>query len=366
MAGLYIHIPFCHSKCAYCDFFSTPRSENSRLYVDTLIKEFNHRSNEVSEPISTIYLGGGTPSSLPIDLLRQLIDALPLNDVKEFTIEVNPEDVTDNLVNFIKSSPVNRVSMGVQTLNDSELNFIGRRHSAEQAIKAYNCLRNGGISNISLDLIFGLPLQTLESWEDTLSRILSLSPEHLSAYTLMLEPGTRLYAMAAAGKFSPTDDSTINMMYESLTKQLKINGYEHYEISNFAKPGFKSIHNSSYWDFTPYIGLGTGAHSFDGTTRRYNPNNIKKYIESKGQINQIDSETLTEKTNDYIMVRLRTTEGLSLSKLSDLFGLEASQEVMKSAQQFIANKQIIIHNNNLSIPPELFLISDSIISALML
>lgn len=366
MAGLYIHIPFCHSKCAYCDFFSTPRNEMSRAYVETLLNELKLRSGEITEPFETIYLGGGTPSSLSPALLSELIDRLPTENTKEFTIEVNPEDVNQEFIRLLNASPINRVSMGVQSLNDSELAFIGRRHSATDAIKAFNMLRDAGISNISLDLIYGLPGQTLDSWNDSLSQIIAMNPEHLSAYTLMLEPGTRLTAMASAGKFMPTDDATISRMYDSLQALTKAWGYEHYEISNFARPGFRSRHNSSYWDFTPYLGLGTSAHSFDGKVRRFNPANIKKYIESAGATAVIDPETSEEQANDYIMVRLRTSEGLSLNSLAKRFGESVANHVRKESLPLIVRGRLRDNNGTLNIPQELFLISDSIISDVMI
>lgn len=338
----------------------------SRAYVDTLLKELKLRSGEISEPFETIYLGGGTPSSLSPDLLSHLIDRLPIDSVKEFTIEVNPEDVTPDFIRFLNDSPINRVSMGVQSLNDGELAAIGRRHSATDAIKAFNMLRDGGIANISLDLIYGLPGQTLDSWNESLSQIIAMHPEHLSAYTLMLEPGTRLTAMASAGKFTPTDDATINRMYESLQLLTQAGSYEHYEISNFAQPGFRSRHNSSYWDFTPYLGLGTSAHSFDGTIRRFNPANIKNYIGTSGATAVIDPETSKEQANDYIMVRLRTSDGLSLNSLAKRFGESVANHVRRESQPLIARGSLSDNNGILSIPQKLFMISDSIISDIML
>lgn len=260
MAGIYIHIPFCHSKCAYCDFFSRPINRDIDGYIETLHKEYERRKYELAEPVTTVYLGGGTPSSVGVGNLEKLIKWLPLDNVTEFTIEVNPEDIDPPTARFLAESPVNRVSMGVQSLDDEELRFIGRRHSASQALDAYRTLRENGIDNISLDLIFGLPGQSVGSWEKTLERTLALAPDHLSGYSLMLEEGTRLRAMRDSGKFKEADDETIERMYMLLCEKTAKAGFSHYEISNFARESRQSLHNSSYWNLTPYLGLGTGAH----------------------------------------------------------------------------------------------------------
>lgn len=365
MAGLYIHIPFCHSKCAYCDFFSTPKSKDSADYVDALIGELDRRKGEIDSPFTTVYIGGGTPSSLDTSLLDRLFTRLPA-DAEEFTIEVNPEDVTDEFARWLSDSPVNRVSMGIQSLCDDELKAVGRRHSAADALAAYQRLRNAGIANISLDLIFGLPGQTAVSWLTSLEGVIALRPEHLSAYTLMLEPGTRLYAMAKAGKFVPSDDALIESMYDSLCRATADAGYRHYEISNFALPGFHSRHNSSYWDMTPYLGLGTGAHSFDGKVRRFNPADIKGYIASGGDITRVDPETPTEVTNDMIMTRMRTAEGLDLDQLRGRVDSEDFKEIMRQVRRHVNLGNLTITDNRIAIPEKRFIMADSIIVDLIL
>lgn len=366
-AGLYIHVPFCESKCAYCDFYSTPNHSLRDSYVPTLLNELQRRRDEIPQArFRTVYIGGGTPSSLPLRDLSRLLDALPLADASEITVEVNPEDVDSELATMLAGSAVNRVSMGVQSLADSELQLIGRRHSAARAIEAYHTLRDNGIRNINLDLIFGLPGQTLESFHRSLEGVLSLNPDHLSAYSLMLEPGTRLYARMIAGKFRETDDEISDSMYRLLCRETANCGFEHYEISNFAKPGRHSLHNSSYWNLTPYLGLGPGAHSFDGAIRRYNPPSLKKYIESGGNITKTDPETATNRVNDYIMIRLRTADGLSLPETERRFGPEVRRDVARSAEKFIDCGMLVTDGESLSIPEEHFLVSDSIISELMI
>lgn len=240
-------------------------------FVDAAIGEWGERSAGLSEPVDTLYFGGGTPSSLPAELLRRLLEALPTENLREATIEANPEDVTDDWVRFISGeTPFRRVSMGVQSFCDDELVTVGRRHSAARAAEAIDCLRRGGIDNLSCDLIYGLPGQTAGSWRRSLERLISFRPEHISAYLLSYEPGTRLDAMRRKGTVTEADDDMAEAMYEALCDMTRMAGYVHYEISNFALPGCEAVHNSAYWDNSPYIGLGPGAHSFDGFRRSFN------------------------------------------------------------------------------------------------
>ncbi len=228
MSGIYIHIPFCHSKCFYCDFYSTPKLFDPMGYAEALKREFHLRHNEIDMPPGTIYLGGGTPSIFPEKALQAIFDFLPLEHAEEMTIEVNPEDVTDRFARFLADSPVNRVSMGVQTMNDQELKAIGRRHSSYDTSKAIERLRHAGINNLSLDLIYGLPGQTIESWKQSLTSVLNLRPEHLSAYSLMLEPGTRLWAMKQAGRLPEVAEEDGEQMYVMLCEMTRESGFNHY------------------------------------------------------------------------------------------------------------------------------------------
>lgn len=262
-SGLYIHIPFCHSKCSYCDFYSMPlRHEVENAYIDALLREWELRHRELEISPTTIYLGGGTPSILSDANLTRLLQGIGIDRLaalSEVTIEVNPEDVTPQRASLLRESGINRVSMGVQSLDDDLLKAIGRRHDSHTAVKAYETLRAAGFSNISLDLMYGLPSQSMTQWEETLHSMLGrLHPEHLSAYILSYEHGTRMTAMRDAGKLTPVDDDTILQMYSLLCDMSREAGYDHYEISNFALPGHKSRHNSAYWDMSPYIGLVPG------------------------------------------------------------------------------------------------------------
>lgn len=320
--GLYIHIPYCHAKCAYCDFYSTPTVSSLPRLLDSLVREGALRRHELNgRPISTVYIGGGTPSSLGggqlAGLIGRLDSFLGFDNVLEMTVEVNPEDVDIELVETLASVGVNRVSMGVQSFVDSELIEVGRRHSAEDAVRASRLIASR-FDNFTLDLIFGLPGQSLKSLNYSLDRLLELHPPHLSVYLLSYEPGTRLYARLVAGRVDEADDEMVQKMYRLITERLAGEGYEHYEISNYARPGYISRHNSSYWDSSPYLGLGPSAHSFDGVTRRFNPPNLKKYVESleKGDLAcEVEEETVENRFNDYIITRLRTARGLDLDDL---------------------------------------------------
>lgn len=312
MAGLYVHIPFCKAKCAYCDFYSGPlRTFQAEEYVAALQRELDVRRSEVGD-LTTVYIGGGTPSTVPPELIAPFL-ALASG---ERTVEVNPEDVTFDYAERLLRAGANRVSMGVQSLSDEELKAVGRRHSASQAIAAFRTLRAVGFSNISLDLIYGLPGQTTESWRRSLDGVLELKPEHLSAYLLSYEPGTLLYARLQRGQIVEVSEDDAIEMYDYLCRMAACAGFEHYEISNFALPDYRAKHNSAYWNLTPYLGLGPGAHSFDGRIRRYNDTNLKQYMANPSEFTQIEQETSTECHNDQIMTALRTSDGVRAELLN--------------------------------------------------
>lgn len=369
MAGLYIHIPFCESKCIYCDFYSM--ANNNHLidkYIDALLVEAAQRKNELnSETITTVYLGGGTPSLLSITQLSKLVNGLKkvfdFSDVEEFTIEVNPDDVTPEYIHQAKSLGINRVSMGVQSFSDEDLRFINRRHTAKQATDAIHIIKKAGIDNISIDLIYGIPGQNIEIWKNNVDTAISLSVQHISAYTLMYEEGTRLSVMRSLGKITEVDDDVVAAMYDYLVAQLKSNGYTHYEISNFALPGFHSRHNSSYWNLTPYLGLGVAAHSFDGTVRRYNPSNLKKYLDALGEGNlcvEVEKITKAEKYDEYVMLRLRTADGIDADELMHRFDEEYYQFFIEKTKPLVSEGSLINENGRYYIPENHIMISDNI------
>lgn len=371
-AGLYIHVPYCHAKCAYCDFYSTPRCATVDSYIDAVIAEASLRRGEIGSPVTTLYIGGGTPSSIGPDrivsLVGRLREVLDLSAVKEFTVEVNPEDVDERLIEALLGAGVDRVSMGVQSLVDSELDGVGRRHSAARALEAARLVASA-FGNFSLDLIFGLPGQTLDTLGYSVDCLVGTGATHLSAYLLSYEPGTRLYARLMAGKVTETGDEMAEAMYRLVDSRLSDAGYVHYEISNYARPGCESCHNSAYWDGTPYLGLGPSAHSFDGDTRRYNPADVRLYIESLSAgltCCRIDEETLENKFNDYLITRLRTSRGLNMADLAARpFGhfvgrLDAPLRRLRSAGMIDVNGDVV------TIPRSRWLTSDAVLRDLII
>ena len=377
MAGIYIHIPFCASRCIYCAFYSTTSLDLRQRYVDAVCRETGDRSQEIG--VKSIYLGGGTPSQLTIPQLHQIFDALykynKVSEDAEVTIEVNPDDVTADFVEGLRTLPINRVSMGAQTFDDERLRFLHRRHTAAQVAEAVQRLRAAGIRNISIDLMYGFPGETLTDWEHDIEAALALNVEHLSAYCLTIEEGTPLHKiMKRYNEDGHTGDSpqcvplpdeeTEREMYYTLKDRLEAAGFEHYEISNFAKPGFRSRHNSSYWNGTPYLGLGASAHSYDGNTRSWNIADIQHYIEGMERGERLfDSEAIEGDTryNDMVTVAMRTREGLDLTQLSE----KHRDYCLKNARHFIDNGLLKTNDNHLSLTRKGLFISDMILAELV-
>ena len=362
MSGIYIHIPFCASRCIYCGFYSTTGLELRQKYVDVVCKEMTMR--EVSSPIETIYFGGGTPSQLTPEQLRQLflyINKVYAPHVTEVTIEMNPDDVTPEYAETLSQLGVNRVSMGAQTFNDERLRFLRRRHSSSQVYDAVRILREAGICNISIDLMYGFPGETLDDFRRDIDAALALDVEHISAYCLMIEEGTALHRMGVEA----ADEETERAMYEMLIDCLTAAGYEHYEISNFARPGYRSRHNSSYWNDTPYIGLGAAAHSYDGHCRSWNVADIRAYIAAieRGELptecEELDADT---KYNDRIATALRTRDGLNLGELDE----RHRQYCLTETQRFIADGLLEIVDNSLRFTRRGLFVSNMVMSELML
>lgn len=372
MIGIYIHIPFCRSRCIYCGFYSTTSLELRQRYVETVVKEIGIRSQETG--VRSIYLGGGTPSQLTIPQLQQIFDAIYIyNKVEkdaEVTIEVNPDDVTETFAEGLATLPVNRVSMGAQTFDDVRLKFLHRRHTSSQVRKAVSLLRSAGISNISVDLMYGFPNETISDWEGDIDAAIALDVEHLSAYCLTIEEETELWRWLSQKKGNPSceilpDEELERAMYEMLIDKSEAAGFEHYEISNFAKPGFYSRHNSSYWDGTPYLGIGAAAHSYDGNTRSWNIADIHQYIEGMENGKRIfESETLDADTryNDMVTVALRTREGLDLKRLSE----DYRDYCLRNAQRFLDDGQLqVTQAQTLTLTRKGLFVSDMIMSELM-
>lgn len=334
MSGIYVHIPFCKTRCIYCDFYSTTLgSSRSKLYIDRLLEEADERHDFLStgsDPLRTIYLGGGTPSQLPFEetlrLIHGLLARFPDQPIEEITLEVNPDDV-DRLCAEARLlagnssevenpfSPINRVSMGVQSFVDSELKTLCRRHDARTVHTAVKMLREMGIRNISIDLMYGLPGQTLESFEQSIDETIQLQVQHISAYNLIVEEGTRLSQAVEEGRMQVADDDLCNAMNAMLRHKLHEAGFLQYEISNYALPGFHSRHNSSYWTGDAYLGLGPGAHSYDGQRlRSWNEADLPAYLDGE---RREGCETLsdTDLYNERIMLGLRTLQGVPEASL---------------------------------------------------
>lgn len=373
-AGIYIHIPFCESRCIYCGFYSTTRLAMAERYTRAIVKEMDIRRNELHKvcmdgkcDIDSIYIGGGTPSVLPYKYICEILNEARRTfgyGQREITMEMNPDDVTLQLVEAVKNAGVNRVSMGVQTFSDSRLRFIRRRHNAMQAKKAVATLRDCGMDNISIDLMFGFPNETIEEWTKDIDEAISLRPNHISAYCLMYEEGTNLYKMLQKGEVRQIDEDLYVAMYSELVKRLITSGYEHYEISNFALPGYRSIHNSSYWHDIPYLGLGASAHSYLLNERSWNVANLMDYIKSveNGKLpsehEDIDSNT---HYNDLVTTELRTCDGLNLATLDK----EHAEYALRSAKKFIDNGLLEIKCNRLKLTDKGIFISDLIMSDLI-
>ena len=382
MAGIYIHIPFCKSRCTYCAFFSTTNLELRQRYVKAVCREMEMRGMMWNKEwgmrngenrtgrIDTIYLGGGTPSLLTIQQLEELflninkVWGTSLGDSLEITIEVNPDDVTESFVSGLHALPVNRVSMGAQTFSEERLKMLHRRHSASQVRTAVERLRNAGIDNLSLDLMYGFPGETLEDWQHDIDAALSLKPEHLSAYCLSYEEGTALYEKMRKGVYTPVDEESERTMYDTLIDRLTAEGFEHYELSNFARSGYRSRHNSSYWTGVPYIGLGAAAHSFDGQCRSWNVSDLRLYIEGVERGERLfEEERLQGDTyyNDRVTVALRTREGLDLAELSAPY----RDYSLSQARRFLKSGLLRLDGDRLCLTREGLFVSDMVMSELM-
>ena len=362
MAGIYVHIPFCRSRCVYCDFYSTTSMGRRQRYVDALCRELELRSSYINERVRTIYIGGGTPSQLTPEQLTQLF--CTLGTAEEVTLECNPDDVTPAFAELLARLGVNRVSMGAQTFNDDRLHFLRRRHCASQVPVAVNVLRQAGIRNVSVDLMYGFPNETMDEWMRDIDAVLALDVEHLSAYALQYEEGTPLYRMLERGEVSEVDEELSRQMYYALKDCLEAAGYEHYEISNFARPGYRSRHNSSYWHQIPYLGLGAAAHSFDGRNRQWNVADIDQYIEGVEQGSPVvEYEELTPDNhyNEVVMTALRTCEGLSLDGLQSTY----RDYCLRQAQPFLQNKLLVFDGKQLRLSREGLFVSDMVMTELM-
>lgn len=373
MAGIYIHIPFCKTKCLYCDFYSQTSLNTVNEYFDAVCLELKHRKAFLeNESVETVYLGGGTPSVVPIALLdavfRTIYADFSVSDNAEITLEANPDDLIEQYIRDLRSLPINRISIGIQSFSDDELSFLNRRHTAKQAVKAVEACQQAGFSNISIDLMYGLPNQKFDVWERTLQQAIDLQVQHISAYHLIYEEGTPLYNKLQSGQISQIDEELSNQLFDLLITKLQRAGFTHYEISNFARPGFISRHNSSYWKGATYLGVGAAAHSYNGNVRCANVADMEKYI--KGVVNGNpfqDVEEINRDTayNEFVLTSLRTISGLSLNELTSKFGKSKADYLMKQAGKYIASGLLNLDKNVLKLSRSGIFVSDGIMADLL-
>ena len=373
MSGIYIHIPFCKQACYYCDFhFSTSLKKKDQL-ISALAKELQLRKDEFkNSTVETIYFGGGTPSLLSIEELQFLIDTVHDNysvaTSPEITLEANPDDLFEEKIIELSQSPINRLSIGIQSFFEKDLKLMNRAHNSEEAKK---CLKIATqyFDNISLDLIYGIPNSTSQEWLNNIEMALSFGVPHISSYALTVEPKTALANFIDKGIIDDVDDEVAHQQFHQLIEQLEEAGFEHYELSNFAKPGYYSKNNSAYWLGKPYIGIGPSAHSFNGDQRAWNVKNNSIYIKKiEENVLPLEIETLTknDKYNEFVMTGLRTIWGVSLSKIEDKFGLHYKNFLIKEAQFYINEQLLYIEKDSLKATKKGKFLTDGIASELFM
>jgi oxygen-independent coproporphyrinogen-3 oxidase len=373
MAGIYIHIPFCKKLCSYCDFYHIITQSDNKNFIDALISETIIRKEYLgNEIVSTIYIGGGTPSVLLPEEINMILGNIrklfQVDEKCEITIELNPDDIDDDFLKGLKDSAVNRISLGIQSWRDSDLKLMNRRHNAAQAADALDQVLKAGFQNVTIDLIYGIPGMTTADWSSNLDISFSYDIKHLSAYHLTIEPGTVFGKMKEKGLLSETDEEESSAQFHLLIEKALSAGFVHYEISNFGKPEYFSIHNSNYWKQVSYLGLGPSAHSFNGYSRQWNIRNVKKYIKalSSGSL-LFEREELDKRTrfNEYIMTSLRTMWGIDLDFVERIFDKEGYDYVVNLSGKMINYGLMKQENKTLVLTNQGKMISDNIISELM-
>jgi len=373
MAGIYLHIPFCRKLCSYCDFYHVITQAENKSYVSALVKEAGLRREYLgNEIISTFYIGGGTPSVLPAEEIEAILNIRKLFKVDEnceITIELNPDDVNKDYLQRLRDSGINRVSLGIQSWRDSDLKLMNRRHNAGQAADALEQTLKSGFENVTIDLIYGIPGMTTADWSSNLDISFSYDIKHLSAYHLTIEPGTVFGKMKEKGMLSELDEDESGAQFHLLIDKALSAGFIHYEISNFGKPGYFSIHNSNYWKQVSYLGLGPSAHSFNGYSRQWNVRDVKKYVKAveSGSL-LFEREELDKKTrfNEYIMTSLRTMWGIDLDYVEKAFDKEGYDYVVNLSGKMVDYGLMKQENKTLVLTNQGKMISDNIISELML
>ncbi|MBR5696368.1 MAG: radical SAM family heme chaperone HemW [Paludibacteraceae bacterium] len=373
MAGIYIHIPLCRSRCVYCDFYSSTFDGNRSELVEAICAELTERRDYLrGATVKTLYFGGGTPSLLRPDELSKIFSAVEANypcAFEEVTLEANPDDLSDDFLTSLKRFPINRLSIGIQSFHDDDLTLLNRRHTAEEAKAAVRRCQSHGFPNISIDLIYGLPNQTLSAWEDNLRQAIELDVPHISAYHLTYEEGTKIYRMLQKGEVREVDEELSVEMFHLLRSMLQEAGIQQYEISNFARPGYHARHNSSYWDGTPYLGAGPAAHSFDGKDRRWNISNTRRYIEAiRTGEPYYEMEVLDETSsyNDYVITSLRTIAGMDLDVLAERFGEPYYSYCLRQVRPFVGDGVAVVEENHVRLTEKGLFLSDAVMEELMM
>jgi oxygen-independent coproporphyrinogen-3 oxidase len=372
MAGIYIHIPFCKKACHYCDFHFSTSPQYKEQMLNALRTEIILRKNYLNnEKIETIYFGGGTPSLMNADelqvLIGQITDLFEVSATAEITIEANPDDLNPQYVREIKSTLINRFSIGVQSFFEDDLKWMNRAHTASEAQSGIKRVQDAGFENITTDLIYGFPLLTNEKWEFNIQKLIEYQVPHISSYSITVEPNTALAKLISKEKQASMDEGQSANQFLMLIDQLSESGFEHYEISNFSKPGMQSRHNSNYWDGVNYLGIGPSAHSFNGESRQWNISNNSKYIDGI-ELKKVPAETellTTEnKINEYIMTSLRTSKGMNLQLITLKFGSDYANEIYNSLEPFIEKEWVTINEQIVTLTREGKLFADHIASEL--
>ena len=381
MSGIYLHIPFCKSKCAYCNFFSLVTEKKMDDYVSALKKEIINRKSYLGDDVvKTIYFGGGTPSLLPIKYVEEILELLHENyniiSNPEVTLEINPDTIDKDKMMSLKRLGVNRMSVGIQSFNDDDLRYLGRRHDSRHALQVLDDLSGVGFDRITLDLIYGMPTLTEEKWNHNLDIFFSTGISHLSAYALTVEPKTILGQKIEKEELQEVSEEDTIRHYNILVERTKENGFEHYEISNFAKEGCRSQHNSIYWQDVKYLGLGPSAHSYDGDSRQWNVSNLTKYIQFVNA--DIDTDTDTDadtdmgryyereilskedKFNEYVMTSLRTSWGCNVDKIERDYGKSYAHNFLKNIKKYLDSGIMLMKDNSFILTDKGMLFADGV------
>lgn len=374
MAGLYVHIPFCVSKCAYCAFYSMPSLKMKGAFMKALLSEMASRVPYLNgEQVNTVYFGGGTPSILSVEeldvILRAIRQHYRVSDQAEFTLEANPDTLSLDYLSALRKAGVNRLSIGIQSFFDEDLRYLSRRHDSTHARQCIGWARQAGFDNLSLDLIYGLPTATAERWRQNLDLFFETGAQHLSAYALTVEPNTILEKQIATGKALPVREDDAVRDYEILVERAAKEGFVHYEISNFARPGFRSKHNCSYWNRTPYIGFGPAAHSFDGNSRQWNVAHLQHYIDGiEAGHPDFEQETLTpeQRYDEYVMTTLRTMWGIDLKYMKRELGERFSTYCERQAESLVSQGRLTRTNEFLHLDDRQMLFADGIAAELFI